>query len=130
MISADFLTSKFIMNEEIPRLLERNAKEGLRIIPIILRPCVWLEIKWLARFMARPKDGQPLSTIDRSHVETELVAIATEINQLLKRAGIRPETKVFVPLPPDKLSLAKLPSTDPTLYGRVKELKALDKAWK
>jgi hypothetical protein len=29
-----------------------------------------------------------------------------------------------------RVSLAKLPSTDPTLYGRAKELKALDKAWK
>src|SRR5687767_11018739 len=129
MISADFLTSKFIINEEIPRLLERNSKDGLRIIPVILRPCAWLEIKWLARFMARPKDGQPLSTLDHSQIETELSGITSEINQLLKRAGIRPETKVFVPLPPDKISLAKLPSTHHDLFGRQNELETLDKAW-
>ena len=129
MISPDFLTSKFITTEEVPRLLERNAKEGLRIIPIILRPCAWLEIKWLARYMARPKDGRPLSTVDSSQVDTELATITTEINQLLKRAGIRPQPKVFVSLPPDKISLAKLPSTHPDLFGREKELKSLDAAW-
>jgi len=55
LISADFLASKFIISEEVPRLLERNTKAGLRIIPIILRPCNWLEIKWLARFMSVQK---------------------------------------------------------------------------
>ncbi len=129
LISPDFLTSKFIMNEELPRLLERNAKVGLRIIPLVLRPCAWLEIKWLARYTARPKDGQPLSTIDYSQVEIELASIATELNQLLKRAGIRPAAQVFVPLPPDKISLAKLPSTHPDLFGRQSELKGLDDAW-
>ncbi len=37
MISPDFLASNFIQNEEVPRFLERNAKEGLRIIPIIVK---------------------------------------------------------------------------------------------
>jgi hypothetical protein len=32
-------------------------------------------------------------------------------------------------LPPDKFSLAKLPSTSPDLFGRKKELKALDDTW-
>jgi GTPase SAR1 family protein len=35
----------------------------------------------------------------------------------------------YLPLPPEKISLAKLPSTNPELYGREKELKLLDDAW-
>lgn len=129
MISPDFLASNFIQNEEVPRFLRRNAKEGLRIIPIILKPCSWLEIKWLARIMARPKDGRPISAGDENQVEADLFAIATEIDHLLKHAGIRAEPKTFIPLPPDKISLAKLPSTSPDLFGRENELAMLDHAW-
>jgi hypothetical protein len=45
LVSADFLTSKFILSKEIPRLLERWDKEGLRIFPVILRPCAWKHVK-------------------------------------------------------------------------------------
>jgi predicted nucleotide-binding protein len=39
LISADFLGSKFILGKEVPPLLERRKKEGLRVIPLILKPC-------------------------------------------------------------------------------------------
>jgi hypothetical protein len=58
LVSADFLTSKFICSEEIPRLLERRDKEGLRIYPVILKPCAWKHVKWLARMNLRPKDDR------------------------------------------------------------------------
>src|SRR5712692_7655361 len=35
LISADFLTSKFILSEEVPRFLGRRKKDGLRIFPVI-----------------------------------------------------------------------------------------------
>lgn len=41
LISADFLTSRFIRGEEVPLLLERREKEGIRAIPLILKPCPW-----------------------------------------------------------------------------------------
>ena len=45
LVSADFLTSKFILGEEVPRLLELQDKENLRIFPIIIRPCAWKRVK-------------------------------------------------------------------------------------
>ncbi len=61
LISADFLTSKFILSEEVPRLLERREKDGLRIFPVIAKPCAWQHVKWLERMLVRPKDGRPIS---------------------------------------------------------------------
>ena len=61
LISADSLTSNFILGQEVPRLLERRQKEGLRVIPLIVRPCAWKEVKWLSSIQAWPKDGRPLS---------------------------------------------------------------------
>ena len=48
MISANFLTSKFILGEEVPKLLARRAKEGVRVIPLIVKPCAWTQVKWLS----------------------------------------------------------------------------------
>jgi hypothetical protein len=40
-----------------------------------------------------------------------------------------PESKGYIPLGPEKIALAKLPSTNPELFGRDKELKILEKVW-
>jgi len=129
MISANFLNSNFILEEEVPRLLRRREKEGLRIFPVIVKPCDWQAVDWLARIQARPKDGRPLSAGNEHQIEEDLAAIAREIRELFERAGLPREKREFVPLPPDKISLAKLPSTSPDLFGRRKELALLDAAW-
>lgn len=35
------VASKFIRQQEIPPLLERRVKDGVRVIPVILTPCAW-----------------------------------------------------------------------------------------
>ncbi len=126
LISADFLTSEFILGEEVPRLLERRQKEGLRVIPLIVRPCAWTEVKWLSPIQARPKDGRPLSGGSEYQVEEELAALAKEVADILRRT---PRGGEHAAPPPEKISLAKLPSTSPDLFGRERELATLDAAW-
>ena len=128
MISANFLTSNFILKEEIPKLFERREKEGLRIFPIIVKPCAWQQVKWLPRIQARPKDGRPLSGGNAHQIDTDLAAITEEIAAILKPAGTATSTD-YMPLGPDKIYLAKLPSTSLDLFGRENELIAFDKAW-
>lgn len=41
MISANFLTSDFILKKEVTRLLERRSSDGLRVMPLIVKPCAW-----------------------------------------------------------------------------------------
>src|SRR5215470_11517479 len=38
LISANFLTSPFILREEVARLLMRAQQDGLPIVPILVRP--------------------------------------------------------------------------------------------
>jgi cellulose biosynthesis protein BcsQ len=85
MISASFLNSDFIIKEEIPRLLERREKEGLRILPVIVKPCAWQQVKWLPRILARPKDGRPLSGGNEHEIDADLAAIAEEIAEIVPR---------------------------------------------
>ena len=90
LISAHFLTSSFILHEEVPRLLTRRQQEGLPIVPILVTPCAWKQVPWLARMQLRPIDARPLSAGNDHQIETELTAIAEEIAALIQRAT--PET--------------------------------------
>ena len=83
LISADFLVSKFINGEEVPRLLARRKKEGLLVIPLILSPCAWQAFPWLASIQGRPKDNKPLSKLSKNDKEQCLADLALEILDLV-----------------------------------------------
>ena len=87
LISADFLTSKFILGEEVPRLLVRRDQEGVRVIPLIVRPCVWQAVPWLRRLQARPVDGKPLSAGNENQIDADLATLAAELYELLQQGS-------------------------------------------
>jgi len=101
LISAHFLSSKFILGEEVPSLLEHRRKENLRVILLILRPCSWQTGPWLTKIQGRALDNKPLSGFD----EHNLSELALEINQLLN--SIPPSTQ------PDILKNKAIPSQMP-----------------
>ncbi len=129
LVSADFLTSKFILGEEVPRIMERREKEGLRIFPVIIRPCAWKQVKWLTRMNLRPRDGRPILGGSDFQIETDLAAIAEEVAGIIESTSKVAQVESHVPLGPDKISLAKLPSINPELFGREREIAMLDVAW-
>jgi len=87
LVTAKFLNSNFILEEEVPRLLERRQKEGVRVIPLIVRPCAWELIEWLNPIQVRPKDARPLSTMKVYQRDTALAILAEEIYKLSKEPG-------------------------------------------
>ncbi|MDP3225463.1 MAG: toll/interleukin-1 receptor domain-containing protein, partial [Rubrivivax sp.] len=133
LISADFLISKFILDEEVPRLLERRVQAQVRVIPIILGPCQWQLVPWLAPLQARPTDGKPLSKLGKAKVDEMLSSLAGEIHRLHtqasapKPASVVPAAQpvalpltdgpvVVEPLPPAPSDRYRGPAS--TLYGR------------
>ncbi len=85
LVSVNFLTSRFILGEEIPRLLQRRAAAGLRVYPIIVSPCPWQRVEWLSRIQLRPKGGRPLASGSEYQIDETLAKIALEIDDLLRR---------------------------------------------
>lgn len=83
LVSANFLTSDFITRREVPELLRRRAGEGLRVIPVIARPCAWQRIDWLKAMNVRPKNGDPIWK-GQFCAEEELVKIAHEVATLVQ----------------------------------------------
>ena len=82
LVSASFLSSEFISGTEVPRLLRRRAEQGLRVIPLIIRPCAWPAVKWLADLECRPK-GRALSEGAEAVIDGDLASLALEIDALL-----------------------------------------------
>ncbi|HZF13506.1 MAG TPA: toll/interleukin-1 receptor domain-containing protein, partial [Thermoanaerobaculia bacterium] len=122
LVSADFLSSEFILEIEVPYLLERRTAGALTIIPVIARHCAWNEVAWLSGIQCRPKDGIPLARPkDREYeVDEALAALASEIRKILGLSR-RP--------PRNHLDIGRLPITSENFVGREPELARLDAAW-
>jgi hypothetical protein len=80
LISADFLASDFIANNELPPLLLKAEARGLRIIPVILKPCGFLRDNILKNFQAANDPSKPL--LGMTEIEQEFLydKIAAEIH--------------------------------------------------
>ncbi len=94
MVSANFLTSKFIVDEELPKFLERRANDGLRVIPLIVRPCAWKRVDWLAKLQGGTKDNKPLSSGSEYEIDSVLAALTDKVAEIIQNAEFHeiPET--------------------------------------
>jgi hypothetical protein len=84
VISPDFLGSDFIWHEEIPRILE-HEKQGMTLLPLIVRPCAWRIAPELAELQARPMEGRPLSLGTEAEVDRDLAEFVYEIGSRLEQ---------------------------------------------
>jgi hypothetical protein len=89
LVTANFLTSKFINVEEVPKILARRKKEGLSVFPIIGRPCAWKVVPWLESMQVRPKGAEPVWRSEGRYVDEELTQITYEIAETVKAAHIK-----------------------------------------
>jgi hypothetical protein len=62
LVSPAFIASDFIYAEELARLLERRSREGIRVVPLIVKPCAWKHEKPIESLQARPKDAKAIIT--------------------------------------------------------------------
>lgn len=122
MISAEFLVSDFIRSTEVPKIMERREREGIWVIPVIVKPCPWKSVKWLSAIQAFPRDGKDLMSMPGSEAEEQLAALAEAIGKRIKKKSTHH--------PSQRVSLSKLPTPAGEFIGREKELKWLDDAWK
>ena len=141
LISADFLTSEFIRTKEIPTLLERREREGVWVIPLIVRPCRWQNIEWLKAILGGYRDNVALSGLSEHQQEEALSDLAGKIHDILNPVATKspPTTEPTIPNPttsqapttqtPTILS-DRLPTVKGKFFGREDELQLLDDAWR
>jgi|SRR5580700_2360957 hypothetical protein len=88
LVSADFLASDFIVDNELPPLLVGAAAGGTRILPVILKPCGFLRDRVLSAFQSLNDPRAPL--LGLNHIEQEALynRLADEIVEELRVRGV------------------------------------------
>lgn len=85
LISSDFINSDYCYNVEMEKAIERAKIGTCKIIPIIIRPCLW-QITPLKDFLALPEDGKPISTYENE--DLAYLEIVTELNKQIQDFGL------------------------------------------
>jgi len=129
LISADYLSSDFCIKEEIPYLLERREKEGMVLIPVLLRPCLWKAVPWLKEIQMLPRDGKSVSKDFKDEPDEVFAEVAENIFDIVDNPVYKPPQPSHRWSPPEKIDIHRLPMTGAELFGRQKQLEMLDKAW-
>lgn len=97
LISANFLTSEFILSKEVPDFLKRRQSEGLTVFPVIAKSCAWDTFDWLVKMNVRPQDDMPVWSDNPDQIDKRLTAITKEIRDIVKRKMTKEVTPDFAP---------------------------------
>lgn len=79
MVSADFLASQFIVEHELPPLLVAAEGRGMRIIPVLLKPCGFHRDAVLSTFQTINDPAEPLMGLDNIKQEALYNRIADQV---------------------------------------------------
>lgn len=116
IVSPDFLASPFIQEVEVPELARRRSKEGLLVIPVIVRPCSWEKTDFLQDMQAVMLPGRrALSKGIESDWDEKLSQCADQMADYLSRrknqntiADKTPHEQInYVPTPRDTPRFSK-----------------------
>jgi hypothetical protein len=104
LVSMPFLNSEYILTKEVPALLERRSREGIRVVPVILSPCAWEHVPWLKGMQVLPKGGKALLRMGKDEAEEAMTSLAVDIAGL--RVKVPPKSPIGHPFPPVLRKLA------------------------
>ena len=86
IVSADFAASGFIVENELPVLLESNKKKGLKLFPVIVgHISVSMHKTGILKFQAINKPDRPLNSLPDHEREKLLADLATRIYEALTK---------------------------------------------
>lgn len=84
LVSSDFISSPYCYSREMMRAMERHEAGQARIIPVILRHCMWYGAPF-GKLMAAPRDGKPITSWpDRDEA---LADVAREVAKAVEAIG-------------------------------------------
>ncbi len=136
LISPAFQASGFCVNKEVPYLMKRREDEGLVVIPVLIKPCPKGAIERLRQIQMFPRDGKSVAINFKANYDVVFAEVANSLERAVRRAEtgappVVPELPPpdWAPLPEESVDTTSLPVTGAELFGRQKELTALEKAW-
>ncbi|GBE75691.1 tetratricopeptide repeat protein 28 like [Microcystis aeruginosa NIES-87] len=145
LVSQDLLNSRYVKNEELPRLLKRREEEGVVIIPIFLTPSTVKSVSfkytneegieqrfYLHQFQSPSNNSpsNPLCDLKKSEYEKVFVSVEDKLRSLIeesKKKQSEPSKKAVQPLTTSGLVDTQLPPVR-RWQGRREELQELQTA--
>lgn len=108
LVSDSFLASEYIFKSELPVLLYKAKAEGVTILPVILRQCMWKETKFkypdpktgpeeLSLSSIQVPNTKPLNALPEHEQDDVLYKIAQKIYKIINN----PKPKPSPPLEPE-----------------------------
>jgi hypothetical protein len=91
LVSADFLASDFVVENELPPLLKAAQEEGVTILPVILKPCAFNATKEISQFQAANAPSNPLISLDEAEREAIWVMVAEAVSEAVERLSQVPD---------------------------------------
>ncbi len=79
VITASFLSSDFILDDEVRWLFDNRSRKGLEVIPLIAKYCAWDTVDWLKEMQVRPINGEPVWRDNGIHADYELTNLTKEV---------------------------------------------------
>lgn len=83
LVTANLLNSDFILDEEVPALLQQREETGLVIVPVIAKACAWQRVDWLARLVRHPERIRPIWRGPNSPVDETLAILANYVAKIV-----------------------------------------------
>jgi tetratricopeptide (TPR) repeat protein len=133
LVSRHSLSSRFILDVEMKRMLERHHAKGAHLYPIVITSTDLGVAPWLLKLNLKPTNGTALELYETALRNKVMADLASEIRTIVERAAARPPVDTGAPLEnvqPPLVHTTGLPETDYVrLVGRDAILKRLDEAW-
>ena len=121
LVSSAFLKSKYIRNSEVPVLLKQAKEQGVVILPIVLRPCLYKETKFtyrdgngqeqkfsLASLQSPNSVSNPLNSMEEHEQDEALLKVAQRLLKIVSSPTSAIEADI------QEVAVTALPTTEPS----------------
>lgn len=94
LISADFIASDYAYTKEMKIALARHEKGEARVMPVIVRHCLWKRTEF-AKLQVLPKDGDPILGGSWSTRDEPIVQVGEAVSHYVKMKEDAKQVKAY-----------------------------------
>jgi hypothetical protein len=141
LLSPAFMASRYIRDSELPVLLRGAKERGLRIVPVVLRPCLFAQTRFkfpdprqgpdeftLSDLQAAGSPAKALNEMDEGEQDRAPLRVAQTLLAYAQEGAAEEAGRPATAEQP-RIELRNLPRGAEHFLGRSAELAALDRAW-
>jgi hypothetical protein len=115
LLSADFFSSEYIHNQELPAMLEAAADRGATILPIFISPCLLSFNEKLSAIQAVNSPDNPLVNMRPGKRDEVFVKVAKQVMDLLNQQAATQPAEALKPA-------ARTPAPQPARDSLIKQV--------